>query len=140
MGCCFHFLVFSSDMDFIAHRLYAYERIFQVSGEREKRMRKFFIDKFTSYSLFSPISHCSLSLLFFYVVCWLGVPVIKFIFHVFICVCLCGLCFVWYLSFLWLCVRRIWFLFRCMLPCDATFLFWPLYRISVSLPTINMCT
>ena len=59
---------------------------------------------------------------------------------VFFCVCLCGLCLVCYFSFLWLCVRRISFLFRCTLPCDATFLFWPFHRILVSLPTINMCT
>ena len=51
---------------------------------------------------------------------------------------LCGLCLVFYESFLWLWVRRIWFIFRCLLPCDATFLFWPFHRISVSLPTINM--
>ena len=63
MGCCFHFLVFSSDMGFIAHRLYAYERIFQVSGKREKHMRKFFIDKFTSFSLFFIIWHCSIYLI-----------------------------------------------------------------------------
>ena len=97
MGCCFHFLVFSSNMGFIGHRLYAYERIFQVSEEREKCRRKFFIDKFTSYSLFFFIFHCSI-----YLIC-LG---IIFSLH------LCGIevIFIVLIS-LFSCALRVWFFF-----------------------------
>ena len=37
--------------------------IFQVSREEEKCLKKYFLGKFTSNSLLSPKSHCSLSLL-----------------------------------------------------------------------------
>ena len=97
MGCCFHFLVFSSDMGFIAHRLYAYERIFQVSGKREKHMRKFFIDKFTSYSLFFIIWHCSIYLICLGVIFSLHLCDIEVIFIV--------------LIFMFSFVLRVWFFF-----------------------------
>ena len=141
MGCYFPFFFFSLDLGFFAKHLWAYNWIFQVSRELEQFRRKYFFHKFGSYSLFSPISHCSLSLLFFWCCLLTGCTCDKIDFScVYFIVCLCGLCLVWYFSFLWLCVRRILFLFRCTLPCDATFLFWPFHRILVSLPTINMCT
>ena len=104
MGCCFHFLVFSFDMGFIAHRLYAYKRIFQVSRDQEKRMRKFFIDKYTSYSLFFFICHCSI-----YLIC-LG---IIFSLH------LCGIevIFIVLIS-LFSCALRVWFFLFLIFICD----------------------
>ena len=95
MGCYFPFLVFSSYLGFFAKHLWPYNLIFQVSREQEQLRRKYFFHKFGSYSLFSPISHCSLSLLFFCLICWLSVLVIKFIFHVFIFVSVCAV-YVWY--------------------------------------------
>ena len=99
MGCCFRFLVFSSDMGFIAHRLYAYKRIFQVSRELEKRMRKFFLDKFTSYSLFCPIGLCLIYLLCLGISFWLHLCGFELILIVLISVFACAL-HVWFFFFL----------------------------------------
>ena len=141
MGCCFHFLVFSSNMGFIAHRLYAYKRIFQVSRERENRMRKFFIDMFTSYSLFFPIWHCSIYLyvwvLFFdciyavsnwFWLCWFPCFLVRYVFGFF-------LIFNFYLWFHLLSIIGIWFPFHCIFQW-VIFLFSFFHWISVSLPSI----
>ena len=43
--------------------------IFQVSREEEMCLKKYFLGKFTSNSLLSPKSHCSLSLLCLGIIC-----------------------------------------------------------------------
>ena len=48
-------------------------------------MRKVFLDKFSSYSLFSPISHCSIYLLCLGMICWLYLCIIEFISNMFVC-------------------------------------------------------
>ena len=140
MGCCFRFLVFSSDTGFIAHRLYAYKRIFQVSREREKRMRKFFMDMFTSYSLFFPIWHCSIYLLCLSIIFWLHLCRIELILIVLISLFSCAICVWFFLNFyLWFhlfSIVGIWFPFHCIFRWDVIFLFSSFHQISVSLPNI----
>ena len=47
-------------------------------------MRKVFLDKFSSYSLFFHISHCSIYLLCLGMICWLDLCIIEFISNMFI--------------------------------------------------------
>ena len=87
-------------------------------------MRKYFLSKFTSYSLF----FCYIAIFIISVMCW---------YYLFICVIFCmHLCFVcclWFLSFL---VRSCWFPFCCIFPWNASFLFSSFRLMSVSKPTI----
>ena len=78
--------------------------IFQVSREQEQFRRKYFFHKFSSYSLFSPISNWSLTLLLFGVICGLGARVIKFVFHVFIFLSVCAVDFLYVISHFFGCV------------------------------------
>ena len=105
MGCYFPFLVFSSELGFFAPHWYACNLIFQVSREQEKCMRTYFLDKFTSYSLFSAITHCSLCLLCLNIIFWVEVCFIELILNMFIFVFACAL-YVWIfiyhlVGFLW---------------------------------------
>ena len=86
-------------------------------------MRKYFLGKFTPYSLFFPISHCSLSLLYLCIICWLDVCVIEFILNLLISMFVCEVdarmsiffLFVWYenklISFQLRCALRGYFPF-----------------------------
>ena len=65
-----------------------------MSREQEKCMKKYFLSKFTSNSLLSPISHCSLSLLCLGIICWLDLCAIVSILNMLIFVFVCAL-YVW---------------------------------------------
>ena len=64
--------------------LIAYKWIFQDSREQEKCVRKVFLDKFSSYSLFFHISHCSIDLLYLGMICWLDLCIIELSSNMFI--------------------------------------------------------
>ena len=58
--------------------------IFQDSRKLEKCVGKVFLHKFSSYSLFFNISHCSIYLLCLGMICWLDLCIIEFIWNMFI--------------------------------------------------------
>ena len=55
----FPILISTSNLGFFPHHWQAYMGIFQASWEQEKEIGKYFSCKFTSYSLFCAVSHCS---------------------------------------------------------------------------------
>ena len=71
---------------------------FQDSREQEKCVRKVFLDKFSSYSLFFHISHCSIYLLCLVMICWLDLCIIEINFNMFIMVWF--VCFTFHFLFL----------------------------------------
>ena len=90
-------------------------------------MRKYFLSKFTSYSLLSAIWQFSLSLLCVGIFCWFVYFLCAFVF-----------CFL-FLWFLWFWVRTTWFAFVIILPWNAIFLFSSFHLMSVSFATIYNC-
>ena len=105
-------------------------------------MRKFFIDKYTSYSLFFPIWHCSIYLLCLSIIFWLHLCRIELILIVLISLFSCALRVWFFFIFnfcLWfhlLSIVGIWFPFHCIFQWDVNFLFSFFHWISVSLPSI----
>ena len=107
-------------------------------------MRKFFIDKYTSYSLFFPIWHYSIYLLCLSIIFWLHLCRIELILIVLISIFSCALrvCFFFlkkknfYFGFHLLSIVGIWFPFHCIFQWDVNFLFSFFHWISVSLPSI----
>ena len=87
-------------------------------------MRKYFLSKFTSYSLLSAISQFSLFLLCVGIICW------------FVLIFCAHLCFVFCLWFLWFWVRRTGFRIGCIFPWNVIVLFSCFHLMSISLTTI----
>ena len=99
-------------------------------------MRKYLLGKFTLYFLFFPISHCSLSLLYFGINCWLDVSVIEFILNMLISIFVCEVD-VGMSIFFFFGMRINWFSSNYIVSLEVIFLFSSLHLISVSFPTIG---
>ena len=87
-------------------------------------MRKYFLSKFTSYSLLSALSQFSLSLLCVCIICWFVLFFVRICVLFFICD---------FFDFGW---EDLDFLFGSILPWNVIFLFSSFHLMSVSLPTI----
>ena len=87
-------------------------------------MRKYFLFKFTSYSLLSSISQFSIFMLCVGIICWFV------LFFVRLCVLFCCLWFLWF----W--VRKTWFPFGSILPWNVIVLFSSFHLMLVSLSII----
>ena len=100
--------------------------IFLDSRELEKCVRKVFLDKFSSYSLFFNIWHCSIYLFCLGMICWLDLCIIEFIWNMLI--------MIWFVRF------TFHFLFCISFGCgweECNFLFWSFHVISASLARIS---
>ena len=107
---------------------------FQVIQEQVKCMKKYLFGKFHSNS---PITSFVMSVMFGYYFLTLCMRYRIYLEYFDFCLLLWVLCVAFYLSYIWLFVRSIWFSFNCVLPWDVIFILSSFHLMSVSLHTIN---